>query len=169
MKIRLAQQFDMPEIISVQSVCYRTVKPERLEVLSEKLGIYPKGCLVAEIDGRVVGYMFSHPWRLWVPPEIDSFLGCLPKNPDCFYIHDVAVLPTCRGLGIARDLIEKARVIAVENHLDSLTIIAVQDSENFWEQFGFRRPECENENIKQTLSILKSYQEGATYMIKFVS
>ncbi len=166
MNIRLSKLTDLSAIVAVQASCYEEVNPERPEVLGEKLTIYPKGCFVLEIDNKVVGYMFSHPWQLDSPPKLDTFLSQIPNDPDCYYIHDIAIDPSFRGVGGARMLFDKALCLATEQSYKHLSLIAVQDSERFWSKLGFFRYEHQNENMPKLEDTLSNYQNSALYMMK---
>jgi hypothetical protein len=83
--------------VSAIAACVHPGLPERPAVLAEKRALCPEGCRKLVLDGRIVGYGLSHPWRLFDVPPLDTPLGRLPKAPDCLYLHDVAILPEARG------------------------------------------------------------------------
>ena len=45
----------------IQHSAYSPDFLEDLAVFADKFAGYPDGCWVAEVDGQVVGYLFSHP------------------------------------------------------------------------------------------------------------
>lgn len=52
--------------------------PERPEVLSEKLRLYPDGCCVLAAGNEIAGYGLAHPWMQRQIPPLDGFLDRLP-------------------------------------------------------------------------------------------
>ena len=90
--------------------------PESEEVPAERLALFPAGCLIAEgALGEVLGYAVSHPGRLGRPPALDSRLGELPSDADCLYLHDVALLPEARGLGLGELLVDLLRALGIRS------------------------------------------------------
>ena len=65
----------------------------------------------------------------------------LPAAADCLYIHDLAVRQAHHGTGIATRLVQALLTLATELRLSRLALVAVQDSEPFWERWGFERKE----------------------------
>src|SRR6478735_3843802 len=93
---RKAELSDLPDIMTIATVVHPDL-PERSDVIAEKIRLGSDGCRVLSVDGRIAGYGLSHLWMLQQIPPLDDFLHALPAAPDCLYIHDVAVLPACRG------------------------------------------------------------------------
>jgi hypothetical protein len=71
--------------------------PEGAHVFTERVQLFPQGCLVLAADDEVCGYAISHPIRSRQPPALDSLLGEIPGDADQYYIHDVAILSKVRG------------------------------------------------------------------------
>src|SRR5690348_12245337 len=100
--------------------------PESEEVPRERLSLFPAGCLIAErAPGEVLGYAVSHPGLLGRPPALDSRLGELPADADCLYLHDVALLPEARGLGLGESLVGLLRALSIRSGLGVLALTAV--------------------------------------------
>jgi GNAT superfamily N-acetyltransferase len=110
--------------------------PERPEVLGEKFRLFPQGCFVLERGGEAVGYAFSHPWLLNAIPPLDAFLGEIPRDAACLYLHDAAVLPGARGQASVR-LVERLRMIAEGLGLSRLALVSVYGTVGLWGRFGF--------------------------------
>ena len=68
---------------------------------------------------------------------MNTQLGRLPRSPDTYYLHDIALVPVARRSGaattIVQMLIAEARSLAVE----TVSLIAVSNSEDFWRKQGF--------------------------------
>lgn len=134
--------------------------PEGDFVFTERVKLFPDGCL-ALIDGdEVCGYAISHPIRHSQPPALDSLLGEIAPNADQYYIHDVAILPKFRGLGLARDCIEK--LLEVAKRYPTTCLISVYGTTPFWARFGFVA-----EQVNDVLSEkLREYGEDASYLTR---
>lgn len=136
--------------------------PERMEVYAEKLRLFPPGWLVQVADGTIVGYGVSHPWKLHQVPPLDAFLHELPRDADCLYVHDVAVLPAHRGRRTADSYIESMAAVARSAGIGALTLVSVYGTDTLWSRLGFRTVAAEAELRAK----LRSYGETAKYMIR---
>lgn len=89
-------------------------------------------------DDKILGYAFCHPWRLDSVVPLDCRDFSLPESPDCFYVHDIAVLPRCRRKGIAKSFLDMAILLAKKHGFDSIHGVAVMGSEEYWSKHGFK-------------------------------
>lgn len=131
------------DIVAVSDLAIRLHPdfPERPQVLSEKLRLFPRGCFVLEnaADGGICGYCLSHPWTIGLPPALDSLLGELPRTPSTYFIHDLAVEALLRRRNLAAALVLRLVDIARAVQVERMMLVAVSGSEPFWERMGFRR------------------------------
>lgn len=112
--------------------------PEAPQVFEEKLKLFPDGCFTLQgADAGLVGYCFSHPWTRGVPPALDRLLDQLPRSPDSYFIHDLAIDDTLRGHGLAARLLPVMATVAKRYRLEHMTLIAVNASAEFWSKAGF--------------------------------
>ncbi|MBI0534422.1 GNAT family N-acetyltransferase [Roseomonas sp. KE2513] len=133
---REAVPFDLRAIDLVARAVHPLL-PERPEVFAEKLRLFPSGCLVAERGEEVVGYALSHPWPCGAVPPLDHFLGALPQQAACLFIHDVALMPGARGLGAGRSLLARLDPVARRHGLGAMALVSVYGTEPFWQGLGF--------------------------------
>ena len=139
--------------------------PESEEVPAERLALFPAGCLIAEDAlAEVLGYAVSHPGRLGRPPARDSRLGELPSGADCLYLHDVALLPEARGLGLGESLVDLLRALAIRSGFKVMALTAVNRSTSYWRSRGFLN--YSGDGI--LTAKLASYGDDAVYMISEV-
>lgn len=92
----------------------------------------PLGCLVAEVEGNVVGFVFG---------EIRGWEFAIPKSG---WIEIVGVAPEYHGKGIARALIEKLHVYFQNHNVDRvMTMVNWNDGGlvTFFRALGFERSE----------------------------
>jgi GNAT superfamily N-acetyltransferase len=131
--------------------------PERPEIAHERLSVAPQWCRVLVIDDALCGYLLAHPWRRGAPPALDSLIGALPDDPDCLYIHDLAIAPQRRGKGDATRLLAILKREAFAD-FPVIALVSTGPATGFWQRQGFApgaitRP-----------AILASYDPQALYM-----
>jgi GNAT superfamily N-acetyltransferase len=152
--------FDLPNVEAIAA----HVHPgffEAPSVLAEKRLLYPNGAYLLEIGLRPVGYLLSHPWTLGVIPALNAPLGQLPAQANSFYIHDLALLPIAQGIGAARYMIDALTKHALVCGFSTMSLVAVNASQPFWEKHGFAVV-----NAPSLDSKLRGYEDGARYMVK---
>lgn len=151
---------DLP-IVHALAALIHPAYPENAAVFAERLRLYPLGCRVLERDGELAAYVVSHPWLHHAPPALNVLLGELPARPTTYYLHDLALMPEVRGSGasvqVVGALVEQAR----NEHLPSLSLIAVNGSAAFWQRQGFESVEDQALTDK-----LRSYGGDARFMMR---
>ena len=110
---------------------------EPKEWLRNKLQTFPEGCWGCRINGGLKGYLFSFPWRKEEVFPLSAAFE-IPKDPNCFYIHDLVVSREYQRRGLAAQLAAKAFEIGRGYGFDLFSLVAVQGAEGFWEKLGFQ-------------------------------
>lgn len=155
---------DLPIVERVAEVVHPGY-PESVAVPAERLSLYPAGCLIAENgQGAVLGYAVSHPGQLGRPPALDSLLGRISPDADCLYLHDVALLPEARGLGLGESLVDLLRALGARSGFTLLALTAVNHSTPYWRRRGF----SDYSGDEMLAAKLASYGGDAVYMISEV-
>ena len=116
MKIEKLSQKHLDDVYELEKICFSS--PWSREDLEKQIDIDTSYFLVAEVDGKAVGYMGL---------QIFSGEG---------YVTNVAVLPEYRHQGIAAALIEKQ----LENPMDFITLEVRQSNTpaiNLYTKMGF--------------------------------
>lgn len=130
---------DIPELHRLEAECYVASLHESDEAFLRLIELFPGGAF-GYVDGDgLCGYAFGIPFKGGIALELRAPLAALPRNPDIFYIHDVAVAQRCRGRGIGRLLAARLLDIARDRGFSRIELVSVQGSGAFWEKFGFRR------------------------------
>ncbi len=156
---------DLPRIFAIAAQVHASY-PEDAAVFAERLRLYRLGCHVYEAGGRLLGYVLSHPWRDRAPPALNSLLGALPASPETYYIHDLALLPEARGTGAGSAIVAALVAQARAAGLPSVSLVAVHESAEFWRGHGFHAaidPEGADPALAEKL---RSYDEGARFMVR---
>lgn len=139
--------------------------PERPEVMADRLMVFPQGCFVAVTGDdqapTMIGYTLVHPGVLLRPPALDSLLDVIPQGANCLYLHDVALLPASRGLGLGKSLVEILKKVAREWGWSTIALTAVNGSVPYWLANGFHCVDPDEALAKK----LASYDDDAAYMV----
>jgi ribosomal protein S18 acetylase RimI-like enzyme len=156
---------DLPGVLAVADSVHPTF-PEDGVVFEERLRLYPIGCLAFSSGEDILGYAVSHPWRAYDPPALNAQLGELPRQPETYYIHDVALLPELRGTGAAALVVALLLARAQKEVLPSVSLVAVNNSVGFWERHGFLNV-ASQKIVNATLARkLRGYDEAAAFMVR---
>ena len=151
---------DWSGILQVQAQAYTQVPTEQLTVLQSKWRSAPDSCLVAVNEqDKCLAYLLAHPWQGSLPPKLFTAQQSY-QGPD-LYLHDLAVATSARGLGLGRQLVQALLALAQQQGVGQLSLVAVQDSVDFWAQFGFVP--------RHTQRVDTSYGEGALWMSHLLS
>lgn len=143
---RAAARADVSEIDRIAKIIHPDL-PEQPETFAEKITLAPSMNFVA-CDGRNVrGYAIAYPWRMNDIPKLDMLFGNLPADASALFVHDVALLPSARSLGLVEELLKLLSAAGRERGLTQMTLTAVYGSEEAWFRYGFRRAPM-NEKMK---------------------
>ena len=137
---------------------------ESNEVFAERVRLFPEGCLalVKLVQGKsdeLCGYAISHPIRHRQPPDLDSFLKEIAPDADQYYIHDLAILPSARGRGLAQDCTKK--LLAVAERFPTSCLVSVYGTSPFWSKYGFCIPESVDSHLEKKL---QGYGDDSIYL-----
>jgi len=125
---------DLKKVHAISLAQWGTMYYESVEVLQNKLEFYPDGCYVYEREGVVCGYVFSHPWSSTNVPRLNTMLP-KPDQSDCYYIHDIVLMPECRGNLIAAEILE----LLVKHH-PLVCVVAPSPGQHYWKKYyGFEK------------------------------
>ncbi len=154
---RDAAQGDVAAISAIERAVH-TLGAERPAVFREKIRLFGAGCRVLETERSIIGYGIAYPWRLDDVPQLDRFLGEIPPDADCLFVHDVAILPAARGKGAARGFIDHAARLAGPLGLPCLALVSVYGTQDLWGRCGFAPS-------PSAAAQLATYGDTAHYMV----
>lgn len=130
---------DLPALFRVEEGSYTPDLRETEPAVLSKMALFRAGSLGCFHDDELCGYAFALPWKAGTLIGVAEVLTALPDPPDVLYIHDLVVAPGHRRRGVASTLVAAIVRLADALHLDRLALVAVQNSEPFWERMGFVR------------------------------
>ena len=160
--IRLMTPADIPGVVALQDSCYSDALYESPALLQQRLAAAADSCWLAEnANGQLLAYLFSYPsMNGYVTPLASAFN--VSNTAELLYLHDMAVSPAARGLGLASRLLATAKQHSLSLGLTKLALVAVQGSVPYWQRHGFA---VIHELSDSAISALASYQgEQAHYM-----
>lgn len=134
---------------------------EAPEVLAERHRLYRHGAYLLEIGERPAGYVLSHPWKTGSLPALNALLEALPEGADTYYLHDLALLPVARRIGAASFIVEALSKHARAHGFPTMSLVAVNGSQGFWERHGFAVADAPD--LKQKL---ETYEAAARLMVR---
>jgi GNAT superfamily N-acetyltransferase len=137
LKIDRLKSEDLKRVHEIQQAVYPAIFHEQVDVFKERLRIFSEGCLGAWDKEQLIGYVFSHPWILNQEVALHKTALNLPIQANCLYLHDMAIDPHYRGLGIGSQLWNSIQLKAKAMNLYSVALVAVLGAETFWERCGF--------------------------------
>lgn len=152
------RETDIPAVSAIADVAHGRFT-ERPEVFAERLALYPAGCFLLERDGAALGYLVTHPWHRRSPVPLDVFIGSIPEDSDGYYLHDLALLPETRGLGVGRQAVELVLRHAANSGFGEVSLVAVNGADTYWAAQGFARTDDE-----AVIRKLESYGDGTFFM-----
>ena len=128
---------DLPAVLTVQRAAYGEGYQESATVLGRKLELAPQACWLAHAGEEAVGYVLAHPWDDTGAPPLHAPLAALPAAADRGFVHDLAVSPTARGLGVASALFACVRDWSNVAGYRGMRLVALADAVPFWRRHGF--------------------------------
>jgi ribosomal protein S18 acetylase RimI-like enzyme len=160
--VRPLAQSDLADVLAVQRACYGDGYAESGEVFARRLASPAHCSLALERDGRVCAYLAAY---RSVQGKVTALHGDFEAVPhaDTLYLHDLAVLPSHAGQGLASALLRPLWAQAVSEGLRHSALVSVQGSQAYWERQGYAW-----QPLAQALQVerLRSYGPGAIYMVR---
>lgn len=160
--LRPLRASDIPAVLSIQQACYPADIQESEAVIRARFAGFAPFCWVAEDEGGACAYLFAYPSRIGKVTPLDAdFVAA--NEPDCLYLHDLAVAPRAAGRGLGPALVARLLALASTQQLRHSALVSVQDSARFWSRLGFAaHPPLDQPQRRH----LASYPIPAVYMVR---
>lgn len=156
---RLLEESDVSQILMLQNLCFPEVEPESDRSFINKIKQSPNTCWGIFDNGSLTAYLIAIPWRTGMPLSLDQ-MDVTCTNPNCLYLHDLAVLREMRGTGAAQTLLKSFFEALHTSRFCRAALVAIQGSKPYWERQGFSVQTSSNA-INEKLA---SYGSEAFYM-----
>ncbi|MBV5290789.1 MAG: GNAT family N-acetyltransferase [Curvibacter lanceolatus] len=158
--LRGLQAADLPALMALQALAYGAAFVEPAAVMAQRLAITPLTVWgLFDAPGALCAYLLAY---RSVPGAVAPLHHPFDPAPQstALYLHDLAVHPSAKGLGLGPRLVAAALALARAEGLGGLGLVAVQGSQPFWRRQGFqdRRPDAASQ------ATLAGYGEGAVYL-----
>ncbi|MFT7723691.1 MAG: GNAT family N-acetyltransferase [Roseateles sp.] len=146
MELHAMAPADLDAVLALQRRCYGAALLERREAFAAKLAATQGQdcCWMARRPGAQGGeplaYAVSLPACEATLPALDAPHCERPAAPTLLYLHDLAVAPEARSLGLAARLLDTLAARARAFGLRRLGLVAVQGSLRYWQRHGFAEP-----------------------------
>ncbi|MCX8145494.1 MAG: GNAT family N-acetyltransferase [Azovibrio sp.] len=127
---------DLEQVLAIQAQAYPPALHETADVFAGKLRAFPASNWVVEGASGLLAYLFAQPARHCLPPPLHD-PGAPVAAADALHLHDMAVRPEARGLGLARHLMRQAQAWGRQQGLGWMTLVAVGSASDFWQRLGF--------------------------------
>lgn len=153
---------DVQAVLTIQADAYVDEVLEDEAVILARLISAPDTAWVAQAEHGVQAYLVSYPSRLGMLTALGNNFR-RATEPDCLYLHDLAVATGASGLGMGQALINKATRYAEDQGYRYSALVSVQNSMGFWQRQGYSAVEHLS---RQQQTLLASYTGPAYYMSK---
>lgn len=157
--VRIAAAADLDAVLRVQAACHAPALLERAECISSILAHGASFVAFAVDTAEVVGYALLHPGASAALGETVPPPAALAPPHLSFFLHDVAVRPSARGAGVARQLVLAALAHARATHAAQVMhLVALPGTGALWSRFGFEP------HHDDAFDDAASYGDGAVHM-----
>lgn len=158
-QIRPLLATDITGILRIQTACYAPEMNESAAIMRARQACAPEYCWGAG-ERELAAYLLTYPSRLGkITPLGGDFAPA--AQPDCLYLHDLAVAPQAAGNGLGAALVKHALNSARQQGLRAAALVCVQEALGFWQRCGFvEQPELDPRQAEH----LATYPAPARYM-----
>ena len=105
---------DLKTVLDIQSLAYAGYFLESEQVITQRFLVSPHTAWIAEIDNIPCAYLIGYWSTLGKINQLDGHFNPA-SQPDCLYLHDLAIAPSAQGKGVSKYLIEAAINLTGEN------------------------------------------------------
>lgn len=153
---------DLPQLESIQTLCYPAHYLESAAVLRARFARAPRTAWVAAVGELAQAYLVGYPSRLQRIAPLNSVF--VPSaEADTLYLHDLAVAPTLAGQGVGPRLVALALDAARAAGLRHAALVAVGNAAPFWQRQQFVPHRLVS---PAATAALASYGSEAVYMTR---
>jgi ribosomal protein S18 acetylase RimI-like enzyme len=138
-KVQPLHQRNIDDVLRLQKTAYAADFLEDADSFLAKIVASPSTSFGAWRGDAMVGYLIALP--LMIDEGLDLNTSNVPTVPiseaRVMYIHDLAVQPEARSLGVADHLLQRLEDEVRGSVISQWHLVSVQGSQGFWEKRGF--------------------------------
>lgn len=138
MKIRNVKMEDLPELVSIENLCFSKEEAATKEAFEKRIQIIPDSFFVAEEEGEIAG-LVNGP-VIESPFITDDLFGDISPNPPSGghqTILGLAVSPDHQKRGVASVLLARLEKEAREKNRETITLTCKENLIHFYENLGY--------------------------------
>ncbi len=128
---------DLDQVLALQARSYPDTLHEDAAFYKSCLASSPQSVWVARKDITVLGYLVSYPWNGQVLPTLNAEGGKDQSQGKFWFLHDCAVSPDARGLGVGKALIQHGLAYAKLAGFQAACLVSLSEAINYWQRLGY--------------------------------
>jgi len=137
--LRKVQPEDLEQILAIEKEGFISEEAATSDVFIERLNTIPDTFIVAEKEGRIIGYINGPViQQQYITDDLFKQLTINPEKGGVQSILGVVTSKQFRKQGVARMLIQKLTEIAEENERKAVTLTCREELVPFYENLGFK-------------------------------
>lgn len=136
--VRPLRHDDLAAALALQAEVYPAFLVEDAAAFASRIEVAHSYCLAATRDDALIGYLLAHGWPGCSPPPVGMVLA-RDTASEVLYLHDLAIDPAARSLGVGRKLVARAFELAAADGLRRAELVAVEGAAPYWAALGFAR------------------------------
>lgn len=138
LNIRQATINDLDNVTNIEKICFPEAEAAARETFEDRLKIFTESFLIAEMDGKIVGFINgSIINEMIIRDEFYSDASFHDSNGGYQSIFGLDVLPECRRIGIAAELVKALTEVARKAERKGLTLCCKEEKIHYYEKLGF--------------------------------
>lgn len=161
-ELRLMRTGDLAGVAAIQASSYHPHYLEDDATLAARLREFPDTSWVAEGPAGLGAYLVAYRSVLGKVTPLGAHFDP-PPQPNCLYLHDLAVAAHAAGQGLGPALVRHALAMARRESLPCSALVSVQESQAFWRRLGYGVQALAD---VQQQAHLASYPGGGVYMVR---
>lgn len=138
LNIRQAIIKDLESIVNIENICFPREEAATYESLEDRIKTYLECFLVANLDGKIVGFINGSVINEKViSDEFYSDISFHDPKGEYQSVFGLDVLPEYRTRGIASELIKALIEVAKKAGRKGVTLCCKEEKIHYYEKFGF--------------------------------
>lgn len=146
LKIRNASLEDLDRISTIESICFPALEAAPKNVLKERITVFPKGFLIAELDNEIIGFINGGATNQnHIEDAFFKTMDLHMEHGDNLAVFGLDVDPKYQQRGFAKELMLQFIEEAKKSNRKEILLTCKKHLIGYYEQFGYV-----NEGISQS-------------------